>query len=139
MSNELEIPAFYAGELDNPELFRTDLIAAIVAIFFGAIHCIAWSLQYPSHAEQLLWRIFSIAVVGGPGIWALFFLLVLIEDGLKINMDIWTAGPFILSVVAIPIYIIARVILLILAFTSLRSLPQAAYQTVTWTTFIPHI
>lgn len=36
-------------------------------------------------------------------------------------------------------YLIARAILLALAFASLRSLHPDAYQTVHWTTFIPHI
>jgi hypothetical protein len=36
-------------------------------------------------------------------------------------------------------YVVARITLLVLAFTSLRSLPPEAYQTVRWTTFIPHI
>ena len=37
------------------------------------------------------------------------------------------------------LYILARVITLVLAFTSLRDLPPGAYETVHWTTFIPHV
>jgi hypothetical protein len=37
------------------------------------------------------------------------------------------------------LYIIARVVLLVLAFLSLKSLPPKAYETVNWTTFMPHI
>ena len=37
------------------------------------------------------------------------------------------------------LYIFARAITLALAFTTLRSLPSAAYETVQWTTFIPHV
>ena len=37
------------------------------------------------------------------------------------------------------LYIIARAVTLILAFTSLRDLPPGAYETVHWTTFIPHV
>ena len=36
-------------------------------------------------------------------------------------------------------YIIARVVTLVLAFKSLRDLPSGAYETVHWTTFIPHV
>lgn len=39
----------------------------------------------------------------------------------------------------VPFYGAARVILLAIAFVSLRSLPSAAYETVYWTTFIPHV
>lgn len=44
-----------------------------------------------------------------------------------------------LSGFLVPLYLIARAILLVIAFISLRSLPPAAYETVYWTTFIPHI
>ena len=37
------------------------------------------------------------------------------------------------------LYIIARVFTLVLALTSLRDLPPGAFDTVHWTTFIPHI
>jgi hypothetical protein len=37
------------------------------------------------------------------------------------------------------LYVVARVVLLVQAFMTLRSLPPGAYQTVHWTTFIPHI
>ena len=37
------------------------------------------------------------------------------------------------------LYIIARAVTLVLSFTSLRGLPLGAYETVHWTTFIPHI
>ena len=37
------------------------------------------------------------------------------------------------------LYIIARVVTLVLAFTSLRDLPPGAREAVHWTTFIPHV
>ena len=37
------------------------------------------------------------------------------------------------------LYIVARVFTLALALTSLRELPRGAFDTVHWTTFIPHI
>ena len=37
------------------------------------------------------------------------------------------------------LYIIARAVTLVLAFMSLRELPLGTYETVHWTTFIPHI
>ena len=37
------------------------------------------------------------------------------------------------------LYIIARAVTLVLALTSLRDLPPGAFDTVHWTTFIPHI
>ena len=37
------------------------------------------------------------------------------------------------------LYILARAVTLVLAFISLRDLPPGAYETVHWTTFIPHV
>jgi hypothetical protein len=37
------------------------------------------------------------------------------------------------------IYVLSRVALLVIALMSLRSLPPGAYETVHWTTFIPHV
>ena len=37
------------------------------------------------------------------------------------------------------LYIIAQAVTLVLALTSLRDLPPGAFDTVHWTTFIPHI
>ena len=37
------------------------------------------------------------------------------------------------------LYIIARAVTLVLAFTSLRELPPEAFDTVHWTTFIPRL
>ena len=37
------------------------------------------------------------------------------------------------------LYILALVFTLALAFTSLRGLPPGAFDTVHWTTFIPHV
>jgi hypothetical protein len=47
---------------------------------------------------------------------------------------------FMTSFILLPLlYIIGRVATLLIAFTSLRSLPDAAFIDVDWTTLIPHI
>jgi hypothetical protein len=40
--------------------------AVVVSMVFGAIHCIGWLLSFPSHTEQHLWRISSVAITGVP-------------------------------------------------------------------------
>ncbi|KZP22259.1 hypothetical protein FIBSPDRAFT_1043726 [Athelia psychrophila] len=130
-----KVPTFYAGVPNNTELLTADAIALGFAMVFGAVHCIAWSFVFPSHAEKLIWRIASIALVGVPAIY--IFLL-----------GLWARKPesrkaitifLLLLLIGIPFYLLARVVLLVLAFTTLRSLPPAAFETVHWTTFIPHV
>lgn len=45
----------------------------------------------------------------------------------------------VVSGIVVPLYLVARAILLVVAFIGLRSLPSTAYETVYWTTFIPHV
>ncbi|KZP09486.1 hypothetical protein FIBSPDRAFT_759935 [Athelia psychrophila] len=104
-------------------------------MMFGAIHCAAWSFAFPSHAEKLIWRIASIALVGVPAIY--IFLLGLWARKLKSRKAITIL--LLVLLIRIPFYILARMVLLVLAFTTLRSLPLAALETVQWTTLIPHI
>ncbi len=44
-----------------------------------------------------------------------------------------------MMIVAIILYIVARITLIILAFLQLRSLPPLAFCAVEWTTYIPHM
>ena len=53
----------------------------------------------------------------------------------KIYMTVLFFGPLFGGI----LYILARVVTLVLVFTSLRGLLPGAYETVHWTTFIPHV
>ena len=70
----------------------------------------------------------------------IFGLVVWLE-----NMGFDTASEIIAGIVGLPIfpagilYTLSRVFTLALAFTSLRDLPPGAFDTVHWTTFIPHV
>ena len=104
--------------------------AIFITLVFGGIHCIGWSFHFPSHTEQLLWRISSIAITGVP---LAFQCLDVIETETSITIP-W--GIFVLILL---LYVFSRVVLLVLSLTTLRSLPPSALQTVEWTTFLPHV
>ena len=53
--------------------------------------------------------------------------------------DIIGSIALFLTFLAFILYILARVFTLALAFMSLRELPHGAFDTIHWTTFIPHI
>jgi hypothetical protein len=106
----------------------------LVSTVFGGIHCIGWSFDFPSHTEQLLWRISSVAITGIP--------LGIVVIGMFLNpgpFDISDALSIILIILLTLLYPISRVLLLVVSFTALRSLPSSAFQTVEWTTFLPHL
>jgi hypothetical protein len=113
---------------------RTGLVVLFsITVVFGGIHCIPWGFQFPSHAEQILWRGCAFLVTSIPIGMTLMVVLVMLKD--------LEDTPFHTLIYVVPpaLYIMARIILIVLAFTELRALPSSAYQTVEWTTLIPHI
>jgi hypothetical protein len=103
----------------------------LAATVFGGIHCIGWSFDFPSHTEQLLWRISSISITGIP---LGFVIIVTILGRFKHLSGILV---FLLTL----LYILSRLLLLAVALTALRSgsIPSSAFQTVEWTTFLAYI
>jgi hypothetical protein len=116
------------------------IAGGVIATMFGAIHCVAWSFQFPSHTEQLLWRIASLSITCLP--MGLLFAGVGVLLLKRLDEKLLTMLRWLLSVIVFGcsiIYILSRVALLVIALTSLRSLPPKAYETVHWTIFIPHV
>lgn len=141
VENLPRVPRFFDGGLSTIQMLQADLVTSIITILFGAIHCFAWSFYFPSETERLLWRIASVITTASPVIWVVLFSFSVIL-GLEFNKAWEQVIVFflaLLSGIAIPIYLAGRIILLVLAVIGLRSLPSAAYETVYWTTFIPHI
>ncbi|KAK0432170.1 hypothetical protein EV421DRAFT_2024119 [Armillaria borealis] len=147
---------FYSGTTREGDARCMAMVG--VGFLFGAFHCVAWSFYFPSHAEMVLWRFSSMAVLIGLCVGSQFRVGMMILDWVDPE---WTSKPvsvffrawrddkiWVLTLVtisnfmffvAIVAYIVARIILIILAFLQLRSLPPLAFCTVQWTTYIPHI
>ena len=140
LTAENRVPTFYAGHLEDRQGNLSAFGAAVVAMIFGAIHCIAWSFTFPTLAERLLWRVSSIAIIGVPFYYVVFFwLLGLVNDSNIAVPTTMAVIPYTILVLALPLYVVARLVLLVQAFMTLRSLPSEAFQLVHWTTFIPHL
>ncbi|KAK8191304.1 hypothetical protein HDK77DRAFT_456996 [Phyllosticta capitalensis] len=112
---------------------------------FGALHCVAWDLEYPSRAEQIGWRVCSLIITA----WPLYMLfttepfvrrMVKVSKFFKILEHADSSQPlyWLHSSLAMA-YALARLFLIIEAFISLRSLPRGVYETPRWTEYIPHI
>ncbi|KAF9473630.1 hypothetical protein BDN70DRAFT_908808 [Pholiota conissans] len=119
------------GELDNGNLITIPLIGAL----FGSVHLIpSWFLDFASHQEMWLWRASAMVITAFPLVTGVGFYMN--------EHDFMGITNFIVSlaiVIGIPLYVAARIILLVLSLTSLRSLSGEALQTIEWTTFIPHL
>jgi hypothetical protein len=154
LSMQSSVPTFYSGKPNHPvDLLPSLYVPSAVGIVFGAIHFIAWSYSFPSHTEQLLWRLSSVIMVGVPacilvGSWLAFLL-----DGLRhrrnrssimeichnLALLVCVFFAFAFFVLGPLLYVFARVTAFVLAFKTLSSLPVSAFQTILWTKWIPHI
>ena len=151
-----QIPTFYGGggkgtpskTVEIKERWP-DLIGLAVSMLFGAIHCVAWSFVFSSVNQRKLWRVCAVAIVISPGTMLLslmFWLFFNYVDGCRstrypIKYVRWPVEGVAMFVAAFSFlfYVTARLILFVLAFATLSSLPPDAYRTVRWTLHIPHI
>ncbi len=122
----------------------------LISTFYGGMHLLAWNAHFPSAVEMWMWRGSGLAMATGP----LSLWLVVPDyypDFLMRDEETWWFKPVktainILSTVLMCIgsviwtaYPVGRVFVLVEAFASLRSPALGIYETVKWTSFIPHV
>jgi len=130
------------------DIYNVVLLSA-VGILFGGVHCFAWSFPFPTGGEKLLWRVCAVYCTASP------FILA---AGGAVHRTAWSAvipSSWIDSVfnsvyrcinncindflkVLVIFYVICRIILVVLTFTSLRALPPGVFEATSWTSFFPH-
>lgn len=103
----------------------------ILGIMLSAVHLAAWNWQFPSHAELWLWRVSCLFLIGScmP-----FFIYA---SGWFSNRS---AELFVAP--GIPIYILARLIIIVQIFLCFRKMPESVYTEVPWSyweRYIPHL
>ena len=165
------IPTFFPFEDDHDHRLKDHADqhdhcrVAIISLLFGLIHCLGWSLVFPSGAERLVWRVSAVIIAALPVLILFLYsfgLIVYFEwlaydfesapksrrrEQLKHLFSNWIVKPttgfrkaiWWIFIILIPIYLVARMVLLVEAFLSLRSLPSGAYSVVNWTEYLPHI
>ena len=130
----LRVPTFYSPKFTDYNSAVSYLTVVFVAVIFGAIHCIAWSLHFPSLQERLAWRISAASIAGLP---ILYFVFVLL---LPNDHEGWWGTILDVLTVGLPMsYVIARIVLLVLPCIALRALPPTALVDIQWAAFFPHI
>ena len=131
LSHEKEESAIYL----SPVLVGIGLSGAL----FGAIHWAAWSFHFPSPTERLLWRISCGVLLGFP------ILMTAIYSGYshysrgqrtvssRANEVLRRFGH-----VCVPLYLLARVYLLVEVFRSLAYSERSVFAEVNWPSAFPH-
>ncbi|GLB44560.1 hypothetical protein LshimejAT787_1701870 [Lyophyllum shimeji] len=150
--NEVKVEpcdVFYFGHLSRYETLVAYMVVCCTGTIFGALHCIAWSFQFPSDAEEILWRLSSIAVTCLPVyglLYSRYISLALEYAKSPANCPLFLRPLFRPSVIflvmlyypALLLYLSARLILTVQMFVLLRASDTGIFQTVQWLTFIPH-
>lgn len=127
----------WAISLDS-RLGRWGSEVALFMVFgatYGAIHVASWNIALPSDLELWLWRASSLYCL----LFGLLLNLIHIALFLLENKMAWTGPGDWLLPITLWVYFIVRVYMLVEVFLSLRSLPSSAYDSVHWSTFVPHI
>jgi hypothetical protein len=135
------VPSFFSVSYRDNNYRRHARIPSVVASFvgaiFGAIHCAAWNSHFPSTDEKWMWRSGALLVTAVPLIAVLEILILSILEERYPGFE--TKYFKVAFVAFIPLYIIARLFLLIIPFTSLRTLPPDTVVDVNWSVYIPHL
>ena len=136
------IPGTISNKLPN-EFSSIMTTMAISPILYGLIHFLAWSDQFPTPLERLLWRISSLTVTCSG--------LVEVFSGMS---GTWSGGVFkgrhktltytinmigVFIFVSTPVaHVLASGFLLVESVRQLSFLEDAAYQLPSWSTYWPH-
>jgi hypothetical protein len=127
------------------------LIMFVVAsgALFGGLHLIPWKFTFPTKTESLLWRVSSLYVMLNPVLLSFplaLYALLLNRSSERYNIRStvirwlpWVTPPVQVITIAIPLYILARLTVIVLAFTTLRSLQPDVYKDIPWSSYIPHV
>lgn len=112
------------------------------AVFvFGAAHCIAWRFDFPTRAEQVLWRASSVVTVAAPVVLVLEHMRsrwVRGRVGHTSSLPLKILVAPILSWPVMLLYGVSRLYVFFEAFRSLAHLPPEAFL-VSWPNSLPHI
>jgi hypothetical protein len=120
------------------------LVQCAAGVIFGGLHVACWNFQFPTHLEMVLWRtgavLITLVSLSAPGSVIIVPMLPEILD----NGGWWRRafGNAVYWVYAIGmplIYVLSRLVLMGIQFSTLRDLPKGAFEEVVWASFIPHI
>lgn len=136
MHPRLKISAFERIVDLEPKRPWDKLLSLAIGIIFCGIHFFAWDYSFPTLREQLIWRYYSLVDVGA----LIMFSVILVASHVWKRSPQWVEFAKKLAAhVIVCDYALGRFVLIGLAFSAMRDLPDGSYKAVDWTNAIPHI
>ncbi|KAJ7700388.1 hypothetical protein B0H17DRAFT_1128804 [Mycena rosella] len=139
------VPTFWSAEhryQENDYFYNIAVLSEYLAgTIFGALHCAAWNADFPSAVEMWMWRYCSSFVTAFPAVVAsltALWVVVLAAGSVRVEKSLQIIGVNLYRL-GVPIYLISRLFLMALPFTTLRALPPGAFIGVDWSVYVPHI
>jgi hypothetical protein len=119
---------FWRRMIESPHSSRRAVHIAWIGCIFNCIHIVAWNVSFPTLTEGWIWRIASIvACIAIICDWLIFFM--------KSHRLAMTLAFAVLS----PVYLAARMYLLVEACIGLRSVPKSMYDRPAWQNEMPFL
>ncbi|KAF9555529.1 hypothetical protein CPC08DRAFT_670882 [Agrocybe pediades] len=147
-SSVTSVSSFYYVPVDSEAADLQMLLTSFsAAALFGSIHCIGWSskIVFASHGASLAWRIASATITASPVVWCLVFIFgdayATSKSGsaLETMFDYLKDLCYYVSIITVPLYIAARLTLLVLAFVELQHISPGALADIPWANVLPFI
>ena len=131
---------FSWGGMDRTKAFSEDSSLDVFGFYlfmtlFGAIHVSSWNITLASRIELWMWRASSLYCLIIPP----FGLMLYCVNVLMYRGELW--GRRVTESMNYGqrfLYAIVRLFMIVETFASLRALPPSAYESVQWSSFIPH-
>ncbi len=134
---DLRVPMFFSEP--HWGTYNTWIFVIVITTPFGCVHMVPSFFFTSSSTETWLWRISAAFITFQP-----FFSLVFEAAFGTLSQHVQVSDSFLFPVgtvmlASLPLYIFARLALIVLSFLSLRDIPHKAHCNIDWISSVPHL
>ena len=132
-----DFPDFDEGGSNSYSTSTQYVLSGLVGLslmIFGSVHLASWNSRLPSTIELWMWRGSSLSCVIYTGLLAFYFVWDVNHGSGALNDVLDNLTKY-----GVLVYVIIRIYMIVEVFISLRALPASAFQSVQWSSFLPHI
>ncbi|CAA7271178.1 unnamed protein product [Cyclocybe aegerita] len=143
----LHPPLFYCPETSVIPYHVLLPITSLLGCAFNGVNIILFSSTFPSSGAELAWKIGTLVTTGFSGLSVAIYIALLFNQIILVRfsarfLEIWSNVLLTLTLIVLCCgflaFLPARITLIVDAFVCLGSLPETAFDVVSWTTYIPH-